>query len=538
MSKQTQNSASYDAIVIGGGHNGLVCAAYLGRAGLKTLVLEASDRLGGAAATHEFHPGFRVSSVAHLLHLLHPRIVAELELHRHGLAYAATDLPTTALLPDRSRLTLSADDATTRAALARFSTRDAETLPAFTARFNRMAAALGRFLLKTPPRISAPTWQDRRTLIEFALSLRRLGRHDMRELTRIIGMNAADLLDDNFESDALKGIFALDSVLGGFLGPKSPNSVFNLLYRAAGNVAGRQNGLVLPRGGMGAVVDALAGAARAAGVEIRTAAAVAHVRIEGDHATGVALDSGEEIAAGMVLSGVDPRRTVLDLVGPAQFDTGFLRRVRGIHMNGCAAKIHLALDGLPEAWRDDPAMVGGRLVFAPDIDFVERAFDDAKYGGVSQAPALEVTIPSVWDPGLATEGRHVLSIIAQFAPYQLRGIGADEARAQIGARVLETLGALAPDLPGRVIAQEVLIPQDLEHRFRLTGGHWHHGEMSLDQVFLLRPVGGFQRYRTPVAGLYFCGAGAHPGGGVSGAPGANAAREALKDYAAARRRAA
>src|SRR5690606_35984653 len=252
----------------------------------------------------------------HLLHLLHPRIVAELELHRHGLAYAATDLPTTALLPDRSRLTLSADDATTRAALARFSTRDAETFPAFTARFNRMAAALGRFLLKTPPRISAPTWQDRRTLIEFALSLRRLGRHDMRELTRIIGMNAADLLDDNFESDALKGIFALDSVLGGFLGPKSPNSVFNLLYRAAGNVAGRQNGLVLPRGGMGAVVDALVGAARAAGVEIRTAAAVAHVRIEGDHATGVALDSGEEIAAGMVLSGVDPRRTILDLVGP------------------------------------------------------------------------------------------------------------------------------------------------------------------------------------------------------------------------------
>ncbi|WP_119458570.1 phytoene desaturase family protein [Rhodospirillaceae bacterium SYSU D60014] len=520
----------YDAIIVGGGHNGLVCAAYLGTAGLKVLVLEAAAQLGGAAVTREFHPGYRASAVAHLLHLLHPRVIADLKLTQHGLAFAATDLPTTALLPDGDRLTLAADPAASRTALARFSPHDAEALPAFTERFNRLAAALGRFLLKTPPQISAAQWQDRRTLLEFALSLRRLGRRDMRELTRIIGMNAADLLDDNFESDALKGVFALDSVLGGFLGPKSPNSVFNLLYRAAGNVAGRQNGLIQPKGGMGAVTAALASAASAAGVELRTGAPVEWIRIADGRAVGVVLESGREISARHILSSADPRRTFLTLVGPEHLDTGFVRHVRGIHMNGCAAKIHLALDGLPEAWQADPEMTAGRLVVAPSIDFMERAFDDAKYGRVSEAPALEVTVPSLHDSALAPAGGHVLSIVAQFAPYQLRETVAEAARDQIAARVLAALGTVAPDLPDRVRAQEVLTPQDLERQFRLTGGHWHHGEMSLDQVFLLRPVGGFQQYRTPIDGLYLCGAGAHPGGGVSGAPGANAAREVLKDH--------
>jgi len=517
---------AYDAIVIGGGHNGLTAAAYLGKAGLRTLVLEAAEGFGGAAVTREFAPGVRVSAVAHLLHGLHPRIVADLQLERHGLTYAARGIATAALLPGAQRLDIGGDAASTRASLNQFSARDADAYPKVMARLIRQASALGVMLARTPPRpdLAANDWQGKIGLGLLALHMRRLGRKDMLELTRILAMNSADLANDYFESDALKGLLAFESVFGLFLGPRSPSTVYNLLYRLAGFSRHGLGSLHLPAGGMGSVTAALAAACRAFKVKLRSNASVARILMVGDCARGVILENGEEIGASIVLSSADPAHSLLTLVGPEHLDTNFAQRMRHLRMNGCSAKIHLALDGLPESWRSGPA----RMIVAPSSDYVERAYDDAKYGRVSAAPALEIVIPTLRDDSLAPAGSHVVSIMAQFSPYKLRGTSPDQARQQILDRTLAVLAAHAPDLPKRISATEVLTPHDLESQFRLTGGQWHHGEITLDQVFLLRPAGGYQQYRSPVPGLWFCGAGAHPGGHVTGLPGANAAREALR----------
>jgi phytoene dehydrogenase-like protein len=337
-------------------------------------------------------------------------------------------------------------------------------------------------------------------------------------------MNSADLANDYIDSDALKGLLAFESVFGLFLGPRSPSTVYNLLYRLASFGKHGLGGLHLPSGGMGSVTAALAAACRASKVELRANAPVQRVLMQGDCARGVILEGGEEIGAGIVFSSADPARSLLRLVGPEHLDTNFAQRMRHLRMNGCSAKIHLALDGLPEAWRQGPA----RLVIAPSTNYVEHAYDDAKYGRVSASPALEIVIPTLHDPSLAPSGQHVVSVMAQFAPYKLRDATPDQARQQILDRTLAVLGAHAPSLARHIRTTEVLTPHDLETQFRLTGGQWHHGEITLDQVFLLRPAGGYQQYRSPVPGLWFCGAGAHPGGHVTGLPGANAAREALR----------
>ncbi len=522
-------SAAYDAIVIGGGHNGLTAAAYLGKAGLRTLVVEAADGFGGAAVTREFAPGFKVSAVAHLLHGLHPRIMSDLQLEKNGLTYAAQNLATAALLPGGGRLELSGDAPRTRASLNQFSAKDADAYPKVMARLQRQANALGVMLTRTPPRpdLMANDWQGKIGLGLLAFHMRRLGRKDMLELTRILTMNSADLANDYFESDALKGLLAFESVFGLFLGPRSPSTVYNLLYRLASFGKHGLGGLHLPAGGMGSVTAALAAACQSFKVELRANAPVQRVLMRGDRAQGVVLESGEEISASIVLSSADPARSLLKLVGPENLDTNFAQRMRHLRMNGCSAKIHLALDSLPESWRQGPA----RLMIAPSADYVERAYDDAKYGRVSASPALEVVIPTLHDPSLAPAGKHVISVMAQFAPYKLRDATPDQARREILDRTQTVLAAHAPDLPRRILATEMLTPHDLESQFRLTGGQWHHGEITLDQVFLLRPAGGYQQYRSPVPGLWFCGAGAHPGGHVTGLPGANAAREALRHRA-------
>jgi phytoene dehydrogenase-like protein len=514
----------YDAAIVGGGHNGLTCAAYLAQAGLRVVVLEAGRQAGGAAATHEFAPGYRVSSVAHLLYALHPRIVRDLDLVRFGLSFRARDLPTR-LWPDAGP-TIDVHRDRIEDPAGRLTPADRERWAPTLARLTRLASALGRYLTATPPRpeFSANDRQTKIALAMFALALRRLGRKDMLELTRIVGMNANDLANDFFDSAPLKGLIALDSTLGVALGPRSPNTVIGLLFRLAALDSHGQGGLHLPAGGMGRVTAALEAAARAAGAEIRLAAPVARILVRDDRASGVVLESGEEIAARIVVSSADPQRTLLGLLGPEHLDTVFVRRIRGLRMNGAAAKVHLALDGLPEAWRDLP----GRMVVAPDSDYVERAYDSVKYGAVSERPALEIVIPSLSDPSLAPPGGHVASILAQYAPYKLRGSTPDEARARLRANVLAVLAERAPDLAARLRAVEVLTPHDLESRFLMTGGQWHHGEITLDHLFMLRPVGGYQQYRMPVSGLWLCGAGAHPGGHVSGLPGANAAREILK----------
>jgi phytoene dehydrogenase-like protein len=365
----------------------------------------------------------------------------------------------------------------------------------------------------------------------FALELRLLGKKDFLELTRILTMNVADLGQDFFESDLVKGLLAFDATLGLFLGPRSPNTVFSLLFRLAGFGRHGMGGLHLPMGGMGTLADGLSAAAKRAGVLIRTGARVERILVEKDTAVGIVLAGGEEVRAPVVASSADPQRTLLKLLEPGHLDVQFAQRIRHLRMNGCVAKLNLALDSLPESW----ARSAGRIVMAPSIDHVERAFDAAKYGSVSERPAIEIVIPSLTDPSLAPPGKHVVSILAQYAPYRLRETTNEAARAQILKRSLALLAESVPDLATRVIAAEALTPQDLESQFHMTGGQWHHGEVTLDQMFFLRPAPRYQQYRMPLPGLWLCGAGAHPGGHLSGLPGANAAREILKQIKKDRR---
>jgi len=523
-------SAAYDVAVIGAGHNGLVAAAYLAKAGLKVIVLEAADRPGGAAVTREFAPGFRVSGVAHLLHAFHPRVARDLGLK---LGAIAAPVGTAAFGPEGARIDISPDAGATAASIARVSPADARAYGPVMARLTRLATALGGYLRRTPPS-PLPSSNDlaaNLALGRFALGLRLLGRRDFLELTRILTMNVADLAQDYFESDLVKGLLAFDAALGLFLGPRSPNTVFSLLYRLAGFGRHGMGGLHLPIGGMGALAQSLAAAAKRAGAAIRTGSPVERILVEKDAAAGVILAGGEEIRAPIVASSADPQRTLLRLLEPGLLDVQFAKRIRHLRMNGCAAKVHLALDGLPRAW----ALGAGRIICAPAIDHVERAFDAAKYGRVSDHPAVEAVVPSLADPSLAPPGGHVVSIVAQYAPYRLRDTTNGTARGQILERAVAMLSQSAPDLGARIRASEVLTPQDLEAKYALTGGQWHHGEVTLDQMFFLRPAPRYQQYRMPVPGLWLCGAGAHPGGHVSGLPGANAAREILKEIKAGRR---
>lgn len=517
----------FDAIVIGAGHNGLVTATYLAKAGQKVLVLEAGDRPGGAAQTREFAPGYRVSAVAHILHALHPRVIADLGLEHHGLKPRANRIGTSALLPGGNRVDITDDPVATHDSIAKFSPADALAWHPRMERLQRIAGALGSFLMKTPPSPSPSSndFQTKLALGMFAIQLRMMGKKDMLELSRILTINVADLASDFFESDVLKGLLGLEATLGVYLGPRSPNTVFNLLYRLASLGKHGLGGLHLPQGGMGSVVAALVKAAEEKGVTIRTNAPVDHILIEREQAVGVVLAGGEEIRAPIVASSADPQRTLLKLVQPGNLDTEFLKRMRHLRMNGCVAKVHLALDALPGVL----AQAQGRMVIAPSSNYVERAFDCAKYGRVSDHPALEIVIPTLADPSLAPTGKHVASILYQYAPYKLRETSQDQARAQVQERTLETLEQVAPGTRNVVTASEVLTPHDLESRFNLSGGQWHHGEVTLDQVFFLRPAASFQQYKMPLPGLWLCGAGAHPGGNVSGAAGANAAREILKD---------
>ncbi len=517
-------STAFDVIVIGAGHNGLACAAYLAKAGRRILVLEAASDIGGAAANREIAPGFTVSACAHLLHSLHPKVIADLDLTRHGLALSASDIPTVALDAEADHVVLRRDQVSD--SLRAHSAADAAVLPAFYRRLLGFAATLQPFLTKPPPRLGGGGRQDRLTLIKLGWAVRRQGRGEMREFLRIIGMNVADILEETFESDLVKGALALDGVLGTSFGPRSPGSVFTLLYRLAGEAGGLRGALAHPRGGMGAVTQALVAAARAGGAEVRSNAPVVRILVEGDRAVGVELQSGERFAAPVVVSNADPRVTFLSLLGPEYLDTGFVRRISNLRLRGLAAKLNLALDGLPSFAGLQEAELGGRLVIAPGIDYLERAFNHSKYGEYSERPAVEITIPSIHDRSLAPEGMHVLSAVVQYAPYGLKQ-GWDEAREAFADRVIETIAAYAPDLPGRIVVRQIITPLDLERDYGMTGGHWHHGDLALDQLLMLRPVPGAAQYATPLPGLYLCGAGAHPGGGVMGAAGRNAAKQVM-----------
>ena len=519
-----QGAGRYDCIVVGGGHNGLVCATYLARSGRSVLVLEAAEQVGGAAITREFSPGFKVSAGAHLLHLMPEALIHELNLGAHGLHLVGERLPTTALAVDQAPLSI---DAANPADLASRSAADAVALPKYSALLHRLGAALQPLFEMTPPRLGTSSWQDRLALLRMGLRLRRLGRKDMRELLRIGGMCVHDLLEEHFETPLLKGALGFDAVLGANLAPRSPGSVFTLLYRmAAASAAG--GSLSLPGGGMGALSNALAKAAIDAGVVIRSGAPVERILVQAGRAAGVRLESGEQLTAPVVVSNADPKTTFLRLLGPEYLDAGFVRRVGHLRTRGLAAKLHLALDRLPQFSGVEPGALRGRMLLAPASDYIERAFNHAKYGEFSEAPILEVTLPSVADSSLAPGGKHVLSAIVQYVPYELAAGNWDAHRGRLTDIVVGLLERHAPGLRHSVLAAELLTPADIERSFRICGGHWHHAEMALDQFLMVRPVPGAAQYRTPVDGLFLCGAGTHPGGGVMGIAGRNAAREVLR----------
>jgi len=512
-----------EAIVIGAGHNGLACAAYLARAGWDVLVLEASGEVGGAAATRRLADGFRVPGCAHLLYQLQPEVAGELELSKFGLEIAVADALTTALSPDGHHVGIRGADLD-----GRVTDRDRAGLQEFRERMLRFAKLLRPYLNRRPPLLVNNDTADKLTIGRLGLDIRRLGRREMQEFLRLIAINIYDVLHEHFETELVQGAFALDAVLGTHLGPRSPNSLLTYIHRLTGEIDGRPGTIALPKGGMGRVGDAFAGAARAAGVNIRCAAPVRRIRVDNGRVIGVELEDGEEIDALTVISNADPRTTVLDLLGARHVETGFTRRIRNLRMRGNAAKLHLALDALPEFAGVEPSALAGRLLIAPDMDYVERAFNPAKYGQWSAQPVVEITVPSVGDPSLAPPGRHVLSAVVQYAPYRLDGGWSEDQTAVFRDLVIDTIAAYAPGLRDTIVAAELLSPADIERTFRIGGGHWHHGELALDQFLFTRPVPGAAQYVLPVAGLYLCGAGAHPGGSITGAAGRNAAAEILK----------
>ncbi len=508
----------YDAIVIGAGHNGLVCAALLAKAGREVVVLEANERVGGAAITREFADGCSVSACAHLLYQLQPKVQKELGLSPR---LASDAMQTVALSEDGKHVRYCGDS------VSGVGERDIASYRHFHRQMTRFAELLNTYLNRPPPRLGRREFRDLATLARLGFDLRRLGRNEMRTFLRLVGINIHDEVTERFDSPLLRGALSFDAVLGTHLGPRSPNTIMTYLYRlAAGH--GR---LAVPQGGMGSLAEELAQAARATGVTIRTNTPVRRIVVENGRVAGVESAGGERFESHTVVSNADPKRTIMQLVGARHVETGFTRRINNIRMRGNAAKLHLALDGLPGVAGLAKKEFGDRLVIAPDEHYVERAFNPAKYGEPSPEPAMEITVPSFRDPSLAPTGRHVMSCVVQYAPYALKGGWTDAARQAFVASCIETIGRYAPELESRITTSELLTPADIEREFHITGGHWHHGELALDQFMFVRPVCGSAQYRMPLDGLYLCGAGAHPGGGVSGAAGRNAARFILREQA-------
>jgi phytoene dehydrogenase-like protein len=529
---------AWDAIVVGGGHNGLVCAAYLAQGGLRTLLLEQREHVGGALDTTALAPGARLPLLAHTVGRLAPHVVHELGLLRHGLRLVQPAALLTAVGGQGPAITLWHDVERTAAGLASLDGRDAAAWPGFDAEIRELASTLWRLLLMTPPDTSRPDADVLASGLRLGWRYGRMSAARARQLTRVLPQAIADLLEDRLASDALRAALATRALRHTALGPRMAGTTALFLTDSAGNGGGAAGETVYARGGPGALAEALARAARDAGASVRTSARVIAVRERQGRVSGVALDDGEELEASTVVCGVAPRVALAGLLDPETLGPDLGWEVQNLRDRGVTAKVNLALSGLP-VFRglegpDAALRLRGRIVVAPSMAYLDRAADAAKYGRVSEAPWLEATIPSLVDPLLvdgASDGavRHVMSILVQSAPYSLREGDWDGQREMLGDLTLRILEAAAPGISGQVVARQVLTPLDLERELGLPGGHPWHLEGGLDQWFAWRPLLGYARYRLPVDGLYLCGAGAHPGGGVTGLPGRGAARAVLRD---------
>lgn len=521
--------AIYDAIIVGAGHNGLVTAAYLAKAGKKILVLEQRPAVGGIAATEEVFAGFNYSTCAHLAGSFSSEIVADLDLKKHGFELLPLDPLLFAPALEENGLLIKREPAEAAAAIARHSKADSSRYPAFCALTKNLSAFLRTLYGVTLPDKANPGNFNLGEILKIGWKFHRLGEKEMYEFLRILPMSTADLLNEWFENDALKAALAGSSMLASFVGPRQQGTAFNLLHHQLGESNGALRTAGFIRGGIGHLPQALARAAQHLGAEIRTGSEVVKIVTKHGAATGVALRNGDELNANTVISNADVKRTFLKLVEPTYLDPQFLLQVRNIRSRGTVAKLNLALDTLP-AFRssNDRSALGGIIHIGPTVDYLERAADDAKYGRFSKQPFLEITIPSIADPSLAPAGKHVMSIWMQAAPFQLRESNWNEQRDALGDAIVNVIEDYAPGFKNSILHRQVLTPLDLEEIYGLTGGHLYHSEMALDQIFFMRPVPGWSRYHTPIDNLFLCGSGAHPGGGITGLPGYYAAKTLLK----------
>jgi phytoene dehydrogenase-like protein len=523
----------YDAIVIGGGHNGLVTAAYLAKAGRKTLVLERRHVLGGAAVTEEVFPGFKFSVFSYVVSLLRPEVIRDLDLPRHGLEILPLD-GTFTPLPEGDYLWRMDDHAQALREIARHSKTDAEAYEEFGKRMQALCRFVRPILGMIPPDPAKPDFKDLLNMLFLGRRFRALPHGDRYNLVQLMTMSAADFLDQWFETAPLKGTMSASGIIGTFLGVRSPGTAYVLLHHYMGEIDGAFRAWGFARGGTGGISNAIGAAARALGAEIRTEAPVARILVKDNRAKGVVLENGDEILADVVTSSLDPRLTFMRLMEPGQLPDEFVEGVKRYKFRGSSGKVNLALDGLPNftCLPGRGPHLRGAISMSPSIDYMERAYDDAKYGRFSRRPYIDIVIPSLTDPSVAPPGKHVMSCFVQYAPYNLKeGPAAwDAQREAFGDTVVNTISEFAPNLKSLILHRQVLTPLDIERITGLSEGNIFQGELSLEQLFFLRPVAGWARFRTPVRNLYLSGSAAHPGGGIMGAPGRLAALEILKDW--------
>jgi phytoene dehydrogenase-like protein len=530
MSSVAQASHGYDAIVIGAGHNGLTAAAYLARAGRRVLVLERRHLVGGAAVTEEIYPGFKFSVCSYVVSLLRPEIIRELDLASHGLEILPLD-GTFTPMPNGDYLWRVNDHSRTFRELRRHSTRDAEVYDEYGRAMVEMARFAKAILAMTPPDPFSMKIGDLRALGSLARRFRALPSHDRANQLQLLTMSAVDFLDQWFDTDVLKATMSASGIIGTFQGVRSPGTAYVLLHHYMGEIDGAFRSWGLSRGGTGAVSEAIASAARKAGADIRVSTPVARILETRGTVTGVALENGDEISAPLVLSTVDPRLTFLRMLDESSLPGDFVADIKRYKFRGSSGKVNLALDALPDFLAKPGAgpHLRGAVSISPSVDYMERAFDEAKYGRYSRRPYIDVVIPSLTDPSLAPPGKHVMSCFVQYAPYDLKEGVWPECREAFGDAVIATLSEYAPNLPSRILHRQVLTPYDIEQDFGLSEGNIFQGELTLEQLFFLRPAPGWADYRTPIRGLYLAGSATHPGGGIMAAPGRNAARKALSD---------